>query len=127
MDTKKCSTVNQNIYLDSGLAQPIDNLMNLENYPLNQDNFRAECKGTLDKHGVLVLPNFLKQKVVTEVQKEGEARKHLAYYTDRKHNIYLSKSDLNFPVDHPRNREVTSSKGCITTDQIPETSALHTL
>ncbi|MDH3275567.1 MAG: 2OG-Fe(II) oxygenase, partial [Gammaproteobacteria bacterium] len=48
-------------------------------------------------------------------------------YTVDKHNIYLNPPDSQYPADHPRNREVASSKGCITTDQIPNSSALHTL
>ena len=103
------------------------NIVNQKQYELQNDSFRSECKNTLDEHGVLVLPDFLKSEVVSKIKNEGDANKHLAYYTDRTHNIYLSEPDPDFPNEHPRNREVNSSKGCITTDQIPEKSALHTL
>ena len=43
------------------------------------------------------------------------------------HNIYLSPADPVYPASHLRNREVSSSKGCITTDQIPGSSALRVL
>lgn len=102
-------------------------MINLEEYPLGNDDFRSECKRTLDKNGALVMPDFMKPAAVASIQREGEARQPLAYYTVDKHNIYLSPPDSRFPADHPRNREISSSKGCITTDQIPDSSALHTL
>ena len=109
------------------MLKSIEDVINHRQFNLGQDNFRAECKNTLDEHGVLVLTNFLTPDAISSIQKEGEAQRHLAYYTDRTHNIYLTNSDPEFTEQHPRNREVTSSKGCITTDQIPSNSALHTL
>ena len=101
--------------------------INLVQHPLQKNNFRAECKRTLDENGVLVMHNFLKPAVVASIQSEGEANQHLAYYTLNNHNIYLKPPDPEYPSDHPRNREVSSSKGCITTDQIPADSRLRTL
>lgn len=36
-------------------------------------------------------------------------------------------TDLEYHADHPRNKQVISSKGCIADDQIPENSVLRTL
>ncbi|MGI9202520.1 MAG: HalD/BesD family halogenase [Woeseiaceae bacterium] len=102
-------------------------VVNLEQYPLDSDAFRARCKNTLDEAGALVMPGFLQPAAVASIQSDGEENRHLAYYTVDKHNIYLTPTDLDYPPEHPRNREVSSSKGCITTDQIPADSALHTL
>ena len=85
------------------------------------------CKGMLDQDGVLVLPDFLTPKAIAAVQRDGQANQHRAFYTVSQHNIYLKPADPAFAPDHPRNREVLSSKGCITTDQIPGSSALHAL
>ncbi|MDA9983283.1 2OG-Fe(II) oxygenase [Gammaproteobacteria bacterium] len=109
------------------MNQPLADVINLKQYPLQTDDFRSECKRTLDKNGVLVLCNFLQPTVVASVQSEGEENQHLAYYTVNNHNIYLKPSDPEYPDDHPRNREVSSSKGCITTDQIPADSVLRTI
>lgn len=109
------------------MLESITNIINLEQFPLHKNSFRVECKRSLDEHGVLVLPDFLKLSAIRAVQAEGEKNKYLAYYTARKHNIYLSPSDPKYPEEHPRNREVSSSKGCITTDQIPTDSALRAL
>ncbi len=89
--------------------------------------WRARCKATLDETGVLVLPAFLTAAAVEAVRAEGEVHRHLAFYTGSRHNVYLKPFDPAFAADHPRNREVVSSKGCITTDQVPEGSPLHAL
>jgi hypothetical protein len=109
------------------MNQLLTNVIDLEHYPLKVDDFRTECKRTLDENGALVLRNFVKPAAIGSIQSEGEVNQHLAYYTAKNHNIYLEPSDPQYPADHPRNREVASSKGCITTDQIPDGSLLHTL
>jgi len=109
------------------MNQVVADVVNLEQYPLEHVEFRAQCKRTLDENGVLVMPNFLKSSAVDSIRIDGEKSQHLAYYTVDDHNIYLKENDPGFPPDHTRNRQVSSSKGCITTDQIPTNSALHTL
>lgn len=109
------------------MFEPLAKVVDLERYPLQSGAFRRECKQSLDDAGVLVMPNFLRPSAVEAIRCEGEKNQHLAYYTVDKHNIYLKPSDPEYPAEHPRNREVTSSKGCITTDQIPADSALCTL
>jgi len=105
------------------LSQVID----LEKYPLDDTGFCSQCKDTLDTHGVLVLPEFLLSSAIESISREARENKHLAFYTASNHNVYLSPADHQFAGDHPRNREVVSSKGCITTDQIPADSALLAL
>ncbi|MCY7308793.1 MAG: 2OG-Fe(II) oxygenase [Rhodoferax sp.] len=95
--------------------------------PLGDAQFRARSKRILDEQGVLVLPQFLTQEAVASIRRDGEQHQHLAFYTASRHNIYLKPFDPQFPAGHPRNREVASSKGCITTDQVPQGSALHRL
>jgi len=102
-------------------------VVNLEQYPINDNDFRARCKATLDENGALIMPGFLQPATVATVRKDGEENQHLAYYTVSQHNLYLTPTDPDYPPDHARNREISSSKGCITTDQIPTDSALHTL
>jgi len=102
-------------------------VININRYSLNDASFIHHCKTKLGTDGALVLPGFLTQNAIDSIKEEGLKQKHLAYYTDNKHNIYLSDSDPGFYKDHPRNRVVSSSKGCITTDQIPDSSALKTI
>ncbi|WP_372880088.1 2OG-Fe(II) oxygenase [Psychromonas sp.] len=76
---------------------------------------------------MLVIGDFLKPSIISSLLREGEENQHLAYYAANMHNIYLTESDPQYSQAHPRNRQVSSSKGCITKDQIPSGSALHTL
>jgi len=109
------------------MEQSLADVLNLDRYPLNSAELRAECRGTLDEDGVLVLPGFLTTAAIASLQSEGAENQHLAYYTADSHNIYLSPPDPEYSAEHPRNRQVSSSKGCITTDQIPAGSALRQL
>jgi hypothetical protein len=105
------------------LAECID----LDAHPLASEAYRAQCKHTLDTQGVLTMPGFLTTQAIESVRTEGAQQRHLAYFADSGHNVYLAPSDPAFSAEHPRNRQVVSSKGCIQTDQIPEGSPLHTL
>ncbi len=106
---------------------PLENVINLEKHPLPSDDFRQQCKNTLKQNGVLVMRDFLSTSAIDSIQRDGNNNQHLAYYTVSNHNIYLKQPDPEFPPDHPRNRQITSTKGCITTDQIPTDSGLHSL
>lgn len=113
--------------MNPGTQEPLSPIVDLNTYPLLDDGFRRACKQTVDVDGVLVMRDFLRPAAIESVRHEGEANRHVAYFTANHHNIYLDPPDPAFPPDHPRNREVVSTKGCITTDQIPAESALRTL
>ncbi|MDH3451964.1 MAG: 2OG-Fe(II) oxygenase, partial [Gammaproteobacteria bacterium] len=70
---------------------------------------------------------FLTPGALAAVRSESEQNRHAAYFCTREHNVYLTPTDPAFVHDHVRNRTVISSKGCITHDQIPQTSPLRTL
>ena len=99
----------------------------MDQHTLSSKRFRVQCKRTLDEDGALVLEGFLKFSAIVAIRNQGINNQHLAYFTATNHNIYLSPSDPEFSSEHPRNREEASTKGCITTDQIPKDSALYTL
>lgn len=105
------------------LAECVD----LSAHPLADEQYQQHCKRTLDSDGVLCLDGFLTAKAIACVREEGAAQRHLAFYSDGTHNVYLSADDAQYAAHHPRNRQVVSSKGCIQTDQIPAGSALHVL
>lgn len=105
----------------------LQKIINSTQHPVQEKTFRSQCKQILDRNGVLVMPDFLNASAIRQIQQEGVDNQNLAFYTTSTHNIYLKPSDSTLPPEHPRNREISSSKGCITTDQIPQTSPLHTL
>ncbi len=109
------------------MTQALASILDLDSSPINDPDFRAQCKQTLDENGALVLRQFILPGAIGAIQREGEKHQHLAYYTVNQHNVYLTPADPDYAADHPRNRLVASSKGCITDDQIPADSALRQL
>ena len=105
----------------------ISKWVNLKSCPLNSIDFVDKCRQKLSDAGVLLLPQFLLPEALNQTIKEAQARAHLAYFTKKTHNVYLSEPNTSLPETHVFNRQVKSSKGCITTDQIQSESGLHVI
>ena len=103
----------------------INKWVNLQTCPLDSIDFANQCRQKLSEEGVLLIPQFLQSEALKQTIKEAEAQTHLAYFTKKTHNVYLSEPDASLPETHVFNRQVKSSKGCITTDQIQKESGLH--
>ena len=78
----------------------------------------------LEEEGVVTLHNFLKPETIKELVQEAKSHSGLAYFTNSTHNVYLTTRNETLSPEHVFNRQLTSSKGCITTDQIPGSSKL---
>ncbi len=102
-------------------------LIRFDLHPLADADWRRECREQLNQHGALVLRQFLQPDALQIIIAEGNAQRHLAYHTLSKHNVYLMKKDEAYDADHPRNRDVISTKGCITDDVIAAESPLRQL
>lgn len=109
------------------MQEELGQVVRLERYPLEDQQFRSSCREALDKDGMLVLPDFLTDEAFAAVQAESSEKQDLAYYCVQKHNVYLMPPELGIAADHPRNREVASSKGCITDDQVGKESKIRVL
>jgi len=109
------------------MQEELNQVVDLERYPLDDERFRSTCRESLDADGRLVLPSFLTTGALESVRNEGREKRNLAYYCPQHHNVYLTPPDPAFPADHARNREVASSKGCITDDQVAADSPLRIL
>ena len=108
-------------------APALSDIVDVTNFPLSDSEFQKACKQALDKDGVLLLDDFIQTSAIESIKQDGLQQQHLAYFTADTHNIYLNPADPELPASHPRNRQINSSKGCITDDQIPPDSALQTL
>lgn len=102
-------------------------IIDFEEFPIDEPAFRAQCRETLDRDGVLVMSEFLTAAAIQAVYSEGLDNRDQAYFCAQNHTVYLSPPDPALPADHTRNRMVVSSKGCITDDVVPATSALRVL
>jgi len=105
----------------------VSDIVDLANYPIADSEFRQACKQEFDKDGVFVMPGFVLPAAINSIRNEGEANRDKVYGKTEQHTVYLSKADPAYADDHARNRLVTSSKGCITDDLMPQDSALRTL
>ncbi len=105
----------------------IRNIIDLGKYPLEDANFIKLCRTKISENGVLTLPNFLNEQIIKYLVEEGSDAQNIAFFSNSTHNVYLTKNNLELDDDHIFNRQVVSSKGCITDDQIPQISPLKTL
>ena len=105
----------------------IKDIVDLNEFDLAAPALRKHCRDTLDSTGCLLLKGFLRPEAVHSVCQEALSNQYLAYYCLQEHNVYLTPRDEGYPLEHTRNRSVSSSKGCITDDQVPRESLLRTL
>ena len=104
-----------------------ENIINLEQHPIQESAYSKSCKDQLDSTGALVMEDFLNSDTVEFLQNEAREVRPLAYFCHQNHNAYLLDPDTDFPAEHIRNLKQVSDKGCITHDQVPENSLLRTL
>jgi len=104
-----------------------ENIINLEQHPIQDSNYSKSCKDQLDLVGALVMKKFLTPETVKFLQDEAREMRPLAYFCRQNHNAYLLDPDPEFPKEHIRNLEQVSDKGCVPHDQIPDLSPLRTL
>lgn len=105
----------------------LSDIVDLTIYPIGDTAFRAVCRKQIDEYGVLEMPGFVQQLAVQSMHDEGAANQDKVFSSRKEHTVYLNAQDPTFSSDHPRNRLVVSSKGCITDDLLPDQSALRTL
>jgi len=107
---------------------PLDQLANvidLDRHPITDPDFIQRLKSALDQDGVVTLSGFLTPSALAEMIRAAEQEQHQAFFTQGTHNVYLTPVDESLPETHAFNRQVASSKGCITTDQVPPDCGLH--
>lgn len=114
------------ISLDAtGMA--LSDIIDLPSFPLEDPAFLDRCKTRLDRDGALVLQDFLRPETLAALQAESLRGAPKAYFCTQQHSVYLTPKDDSLPDEHPANRQVISSKGCICDDDIDATSPLRSL
>lgn len=101
--------------------------ISLESHPITDGAYVAQCRRTLDSDGALVLPNFFSDAALEETVATFAPLEQDAFYAQSTHNVYLTGTDPSYPGDHPRNHQITSSKGLIADDEVPTDSLLRDL
>jgi len=106
---------------------PLSDIVDLETHPIADAAFGKQCNETLDRDGALVLRGYIKPAALEAMQQESIDKKDRAFFCAQNHSVYLTPKDPNFAEDHPKNRQVISSKGCICDDDVAADSPLRTL
>ena len=102
----------------------LSDFVNLAAHPIDDVAYIADKKAQLDRDGVVCLHDFIAKDGLQKMIDAAMHSQHLAYFTNSTHNVYLTPPDTSLPETHIFNRQITSSKGCITTDQVPDDSGL---
>ncbi len=105
----------------------VSTLVDLGRHPLGDADFRTSCRRRFDRTGVLVLEGFLTDATARSLVEEAAGLRRLAYFTAQRHNVYLDEPDPGRPADDARSRVIVSTKGAVTTDQLPPGSPLRAL
>jgi hypothetical protein len=105
----------------------LGDIVNIDDHPISNAHFTATKKQELAEKGIVVLENFITASAAESIRLEGLENQDKVYAKTEKHNAFLSPTDESFPANHPRNRLITSSKGCLTDDQITARSTLREL
>ncbi len=105
----------------------IERLVDVDRLPIADPAFRTRCRERFDRTGALVLERFLTDEATAAIAAEAAGLRPLAYFTAQHHNVYLDEPDTDLPDDDARSRVIVSTKGAVTTDQLPPGSPLRAL
>ena len=105
----------------------LSQIINLQKYPITDKSFQEQSRQIVAEKGVLAMPGFLTAESLAKIRQEGIDKRDQAYFKTQSHNVYLTPNDEKYPEGHTYNRQVESSKGCITDDIIGSDSALRVL
>tara|TARA_R110002072_G_scaffold56097_4_gene145521 strand:- start:1815 stop:2645 length:831 start_codon:yes stop_codon:yes gene_type:complete len=109
----------------------IENILNLEQYPLNdrenpqRRQLVEQCKSDLANNLYCVIPNIILTEALDAMSAEAKGLLPVSNHNNALRNCYLHRQvDASLAEDHPRNLQDRSSVRMIAYDQIPDTSPL---
>ena len=113
------------------MSRTLADIIDHTRYPLADpdaaEQLAADCRDAFDADGVICLDGFIRPDAVATLVAETAPLSAKAFFTASTHNVYLTPPDETLADSHIFNRQLTSSKGCICTDQVPPQCALHQL
>ena len=105
----------------------LSGIVDLESHPVFDLDFQRQCQATLDRHGVLSLAQFIDAEAMENMLDESLRLREQAYFCRQTHSVFLNAPDHSLPANHPLNRTVTTSKGCVCDDLVAPDSILRRL
>ena len=106
----------------------LQEVIDFQLHPIDDLNSYAKrCRSELQKNSILVLNNFLEKKPLVNLQGEAQTLNDKAFYCSQDHNILLTEKNSQLDDKHPFNTKLTSDKGCVPHDLIPQNSLLRAI
>ncbi|MBD3664065.1 2OG-Fe(II) oxygenase [Sulfitobacter sp. TSTF-M16] len=105
----------------------LSKIVDLATHQIRDSTYQQAGADTLDREGVLVLKDFILPNALAAMVIEAREGRKSAYFCAQNHSVYLTPPDDRFAAEHPANRQVVSSKGCICDDHIAANSPLRLL
>ncbi len=102
-------------------------VINLDAHPIDDLEFQRQCRTTFDSNGIVALNGFVRPEACRDLITEANDHRALAFFSEQDHNVYLDAPDPSFPQSDARSHPIVSTKGAVTTDQIPDGSHLRTI
>ena len=102
-------------------------IVDLARHPLGDAAYRLRCRDIFDRDGVLALEGFLGDAARQALEAEAGDCRHLAFFSRQDHNVYLDSPDPSMPATDARSHPILSTKGAVTTDQVPVDSPLRAI
>lgn len=114
--------------LDDKNFSVIDNVIDLEKYPINQpdspqyQSIVAQCRADLENKGMYELPGFLKPDALrTTIAKVLPRMANDSVEIRREHNIYFLDKIEGIADDHPALKKILTINHTLCADQIVDT------
>lgn len=101
-------------------AYPIDSPDSVE-YQSIVERARAE----LADDGCCVLPGFIRDDMLRQIEDEGDALSPSSFFTQGKVNVYFTEKDDSLPENDPRRTFMERTSGFVTRDMIPPQAIVH--
>ncbi len=105
----------------------LEEIVNYDEYPLNNSNFIKLCKREITNKSILVLNNFLTIECLNELVIEAKNLEKKAFFCSQDHTILLGKHNSALDDKDPINIMVKSDKGCVPHDLVSQNSKLNKL
>ncbi|MEE9417439.1 MAG: 2OG-Fe(II) oxygenase [Acidimicrobiales bacterium] len=108
-------------------AVALDRIVDLDRFPLGDSAFGDRAKAKLASDGLVVLDGFIRPVALAELVVEAKTLRPQAFFSEQRHSVYLEEPQPELAAEDARSWAITSTKGAITTDQIPAHSHLRTI
>ncbi len=126
-------------FLDSALLKMnstpprLGQMVDLVRYPIHElDNpitkkLIADCRKELDRVGCALIPNFMLNESLQRMHTEAMRLMPETFWSQQRHNPYMTKDDTSLPEDHPQRFFQDRSSGFINSDLLEEHSDLNAI